>query len=275
MNKDTYILQKDLPNIPAGTEVTWDSTLTWVGGPYKGGRYGVFEMPSDKSCTQIWTCEDVENNTEWFKLKEEEQHKEWQILSFSHNDTGDRLWKLMPNGMYNAIGEDCSIEQLIDSKFKINSVKRLSDGEVFTIGDNVSCDKCPESFSKQVIEKFIIADKGFMIASCAGVATSINNISRTIGQPKYADTFVWSDTLVKEYENMFYHWEEGNPTKMEYFKKSKSTPTPAKIEVMKIGSMKMECFHQYDTAYYFQLSTQVTPEKYEQISKAIEQTLNQ
>jgi hypothetical protein len=72
---------------------------------------------------------------------------------------------------------------------KIHSVKRLSDGEVFTIGDKVNCDKCPESFSKQTIEKFIIADKGFMIASCAGVATSINNISKVTEQPKNKDVF--------------------------------------------------------------------------------------
>lgn len=71
-NKPNYILQKDLPNIPAGTEVEWNDTSTWIGGQYKGGRYGVFEMPSEKSCTQIWTCDDVENNPEWFKLKEEE-----------------------------------------------------------------------------------------------------------------------------------------------------------------------------------------------------------
>lgn len=61
---------------------------------------------------------------------------------------------------------------------EIFQVRRLSDGEVFSVGDKVNCDKCPESFSQQTIEKFQLGHSGVMIASCAGVATSINNISK-------------------------------------------------------------------------------------------------
>lgn len=62
-----YKLKKDLPNVKAGAILHWNSTETWVNGPYKGGRYGFMPMPSDKSCDIIFTPEDVENNTEWFE----------------------------------------------------------------------------------------------------------------------------------------------------------------------------------------------------------------
>jgi len=62
-----YRLLKDLPNVKAGAIVEWNSTETWVGGPYEGGRYGIFDMPNDKSQTVTWSPYDVENNPEWFE----------------------------------------------------------------------------------------------------------------------------------------------------------------------------------------------------------------
>lgn len=98
---NTYILLKDLPNVPAGTEITWNDTSTWSGGPYKGGRYGVWDMPSEKSCTQIWTCEDVENNPSWFKLKEQVEEKRIEVthLLYREHHTDGEVYEIKFNRM--------------------------------------------------------------------------------------------------------------------------------------------------------------------------------
>lgn len=161
-----YILQKDLPNVNAGAEI-------------KLSRHGNCYNCIDKNgLTASFQRKLIECNPEWFK--KEQPKPDWEILSFQdYKNTGeyftrchDAYWRTaMLNSAY-------TIDKLLKENYPIHSVKRLSDGEVFSVGDKVNCDKCPESFSKQTIEKFIIADKGFMIASCGGVATSIKNISK-------------------------------------------------------------------------------------------------
>lgn len=249
MNNDTYILQKELPNIPAGTEVTWDSTLTWVNGPYKGGRYGVWQMPSDTSCTQIWTCEDVENNPEWFKKKEQEKPKEWEILEYGYCQNNDNK----PDLQY------------------ILKVKRLSDGEVFTIGDKTFRQK-----NDDTISAFQPLSNGEMVVKFQYGFCNINFIEKE--KPKEKDVFIWDDNLVAECHEYINGDTAGTLTpygvmkNIQYFKESKSTPT--KIEVIMI-SLSSKALNYEVSKYEITTSREIPPEKYEQISKAIEQTLNQ
>lgn len=126
---------------------------------------------------------------EYLKLKElnstpapqpqdtKEDNPDYEILIIEY--CGEQRF-LRSDGLYRIFsdGVGFDLQYLLGMGGKIIQVARKSDNEVFTVGDVVNCDKCPPSFSQQVIEKFQIADKGFMIASCAGVATSINNISK-------------------------------------------------------------------------------------------------
>ena len=71
----------------------------------------------------------------WEKVVE----KEYEILSFSFNN--NRIDTLRENGLYGISTGICKQDignYGIDSysSWDINSVKRLSDGEVFTVGDN-------------------------------------------------------------------------------------------------------------------------------------------
>lgn len=79
-----YRLLKDLPNVKSGVILTWNSTETWSNGPYVGGRYGVWDMPSDKSCTVIFTPDDVENNPEWFELLPTDKRIEVGVIFCDH-----------------------------------------------------------------------------------------------------------------------------------------------------------------------------------------------
>ncbi len=64
----------------------------------------------------------IENSCDWEKLVE----KDYEIIRY-----GDEKGNLWDNG-------ECIASYLGDGKTHIFSVKRLSDGEVFTVGDNVS-----------------------------------------------------------------------------------------------------------------------------------------
>ena len=64
MQQSSYRLLKDLPNVKAGAIFEWNSTETWSNGPYKGGRYLPKNgMEGDKSCTILFTPNDVENTS--------------------------------------------------------------------------------------------------------------------------------------------------------------------------------------------------------------------
>lgn len=99
-------------------------------------------------------------------------------------------------------------------------------------------------------------------------------------KPKEKDVFIWNDTLVKEYDAMYYHWEEGKPPKIEYFKQSKSTPKEDKIEVDIRRSMWENMKHHVsDKGYYYEYTLEVyhkkiPPEKYEAVKNAVEYVLN-
>jgi hypothetical protein len=70
MKSKTYILLKDLPDVKAGAEFTMDF------GFYQYGKYTYYKK-------------DVETNPEWFKLKEEKEFTESQMMRmFDLSDCG-------------------------------------------------------------------------------------------------------------------------------------------------------------------------------------------
>ena len=75
----------------------------------------------------------IENNPEfWEKVVE----KDYEILSFKIPGNAHWFANLQHNGMYGGWSEDHALNQLSKGIWSIHSVKRLSDSEVFTVGDN-------------------------------------------------------------------------------------------------------------------------------------------
>jgi len=71
--------------------------------------------------------------------------KEFKILKVSHKSTGSNFTTLKDNGLYsydaipNSVGS-ATLENLLSNEFvdlKIHSIKRLCDGEIFNIGDEI------------------------------------------------------------------------------------------------------------------------------------------
>lgn len=83
----------------------------------------------------------IENSNDW----EEVKNKEWEILSFKYGNGCPYFYNLLLNGKYSSSGIKQDqytlvkmLEDVKDCSCVIHSVKRLSDGEVFTIGDKIN-----------------------------------------------------------------------------------------------------------------------------------------
>lgn len=75
----------------------------------------------------------IENNPEFWK---EIVEKDYEILSFKIPGNAHWFVNLQHNGMYGGWSKDHALNQLSKGIWSIHSVKRLSDSEVFTVGDN-------------------------------------------------------------------------------------------------------------------------------------------
>lgn len=129
----------------------------------------------DNKCKHRLSKQEVEDNPEfWEKVVE----KEYEILSFYFKNIAgkgdayvdkDYIWKETSkgSGMWSRDGyitASYSTEEMLqNSNYGIHSVKRLSDGEVFTIGDVVENQKYPwpEYPYKGSITKFKIAPEPY------------------------------------------------------------------------------------------------------------------
>jgi hypothetical protein len=122
---NTYKLKKVYPGLPKDWEIGMEVGL--------GCRiYGY--SPCNGKYTNWYINNDIiKNNPEfWEKVAE----KDYEILSFKIPGNAHWFANLQHNGMYDGWSEDHALNQLSEGIWSINSVKRLSDSEVFTIGDN-------------------------------------------------------------------------------------------------------------------------------------------
>ena len=100
----------------------------YPGGPSKLGH--IVEFPNDRD------FEYYSQNPEFWELVVEPDYEVYQVLYATEIRTlFDGQYRLFQYGL----GFD--LEYLLDNGGKIHSVKRLSDGEVFTVGDRVSRDE--------------------------------------------------------------------------------------------------------------------------------------
>lgn len=92
---------------------------------------------------------DVENNPDFWELVEE---KEYEILVLNSP------LRVLKSGCYT---QEFLNEQASKIGFSIHSIKRLSDGEIFTVGDNVAFDL---SGNTMVIKSIYISDNELWVS---------------------------------------------------------------------------------------------------------------
>lgn len=86
----------------------------------------------------------VESGNDWELVVE----KDYEILSFKHKDnpnndfSGVLMWYRTDGGMFTCLNHAQNFEEnlLNNIDYCIHSVKRLSDGEIFTVGDKLYCE---------------------------------------------------------------------------------------------------------------------------------------
>jgi hypothetical protein len=108
----------------------------------------------------------------------EEIKKDYEILSFQGLTSGKLIWTKQKNKLFSV---SCSLnklgthseEYLLQEGLKINSVKRLSDGEVFTVGDKV------QTSMILTINSFIIINNELLINPFEIIGTvALNKITK-------------------------------------------------------------------------------------------------
>lgn len=138
--KKQYRVKKDTPELKKGEILTYQAEV--IAHPKKSAGY-YKEIEGEMKWDVFYIKECVESQPEWF-----EEVTQFIILSFI--DKENQLWSLIKNGYYSCDastqvphftftlekmlkGDDVTVES---GAFKIHSVRRENDGEIFTVGDN-------------------------------------------------------------------------------------------------------------------------------------------
>ncbi len=222
---DTYILQKDLPEIKAGATYKENES----------GYYMLYECKEHPFRFDIFPKKVVENNPEWFK---KEEPKQWQIVSMKYRDC------IMPYAY-------CT---MFPQGWEIHSVKRLSDNEVFTVGDETEGGKI-QAF--KILDDSCNYQNGDIAFSIADIKFR-NNIGVMCSKtPLFNRTL---DQIKRVYPKPL----------------PKEEPLPIKVEVNTVW-LNEDLTKDYTKgwyAYQFSINTSIHPAQFPLIKKAIEKILN-
>jgi len=101
-----------------------------------GNRYNILNY-NDECGDVIQDCNIVENYPEFW---EEIVEKEYEILSFIKEKSDDYLLYFKTKGYKSKFGDrEVPLDEMLNSQhYKIRSIKRLKDGEVFIVGDKTT-----------------------------------------------------------------------------------------------------------------------------------------
>jgi len=181
----TYILQKDLPDAEIGTILTQEK---------EGGLY-MYRGRFDESEESWYIPEMVENNSKWFK--EKEQPKEWEIVLYYHYQTG---------------GVSITPSLHKNDPVNIYSVKNII-GQKFSVGDETN---------HGVIKSFEIMDSD-MYAVYEQESFSIKNleIRYTQQQLEEAERKAWISARGKIFGNIGYEKQYYYDSFQQYKKENK------------------------------------------------------
>lgn len=142
----TYTLLKDLPNVNAGAEIKLSNSGVNYTATDKQGLVATFQRKL------------IENNPEWFQLREP---KQWDIVKAK---TSNGILFTKKDGLfYSEVFSPITEVALPASLLEIISVKRLSDGVEFSVGDTIGSFERP----RPRIMKFQVSDRNDMIVQYA------------------------------------------------------------------------------------------------------------
>lgn len=262
-----YRLLKDLP----------DGSI--VGDEYECGKQFNFYFNTriHKEATAVdeghrWDTWQVENNPKFFELIKEEP-KEWEvesiIIEFDKRDepmvVKDRLV------IYNFLKDD---ERY--SSYKIHSVKRISDGEVFTVGDEL-CELGMYSNEKRKITSIELINGTIGLSYGNGGVIIIQAAKKS--KPK--EVFTWDDALACEWAGYLHSkFEMGNSAAdittilPQWKEKKQSKTTPLSKEIIEVTDFYYECSTANGKEYVIATNKTIPNEKHNDIIKAIEAVLN-
>lgn len=229
-----YKLLRDLPDCNSGTILTQEKP---------DGLY-MYRGKTDGEDDASWYVKEVvENNPDWFQLIEQ---REWEIVKYKRQSYGcfDFYTKGDDGVFYTQNKKNYFHEKDVSSlTVEIHSVKRLSDGEVFTVGDEVqfrshgAMDWDEQYFGKIISITPCISGKPeleFEIYETEEMESAVHkwirNIRKKQPQQETQDSFVfkWTDDVVYEALQQLY-WDLRNkellslplPGYVDSFKKSK------------------------------------------------------
>lgn len=105
----------------------------------------VKEIAEKFALNKICKLSDIANSYDFDDfVREQTKPKEWEILQFTNKHNNVEWWNKQFTGDFRLGATDHyqSINQLLaNENLQIKSVKRISDGEVFTVGDKTNCGK--------------------------------------------------------------------------------------------------------------------------------------
>lgn len=117
----------------------------------------------------------IEKSNDWELVVEEK--KEWEILSFIDKPNTGRIYRKYNSNLFYS-NDSAKLwyesEMLKDEDIKIHSIKRLSDGEIFTIGDKLD-DKSFSSDARHILSKKDVWDN--IITKIAIVKNTHNEVA--------------------------------------------------------------------------------------------------
>lgn len=144
-----YELLKDLPDYKAGEIFTYD-----------GYKYYMAENYCSEGTKGKWPPLYVENNPSFFK---EVIEKEWEIVAYHKTSYGRHcITTKRKNGLFlndDDTAKDGQYSEPLWGNWRIHSVKRLSDSEVFSVGDEVEYKWSGDTWSKKVFDAKILSFK--------------------------------------------------------------------------------------------------------------------
>jgi len=172
--------------LPVGTKIV-DTNPDTEGYTYTKQKDGRWKM---NNIDMFSIAESSIGEGKRFRLVEEKPKKEYEILEYEYLVTKERV-TLRKNGTYYAkehLGDDvrgATLEEFYSfyspDTHRIISIKRLSDNEIFSIGDNVQYDpsnkytKYPEYNKPYKIDKFHFDSLGRLVAKGYNEIDNITN----------------------------------------------------------------------------------------------------
>lgn len=157
-------------------------TKTYPGSPFLGKVLEPKVGKEENNTNNFYWGGNWFNPNDFPEFWEEEVEKDYEILSFKQDSGIKDLWTFFTSGWGRNVNGQCATnpyttEEILSNKlYTIHSVKRLSDGEVFTVGDNITSDCYSHSLDKIILyEKYILLQHNY---STRTISHNLNNTNK-------------------------------------------------------------------------------------------------